>query len=385
MQTSILANGLLWFGAGISIAEILTGTLLAPLGFQQGMLAILIGHVIGGLVMFGAGLISARLKRSAMESVALSFGFQGAKLFAGLNVIQLIGWTAVMIASGALAANTILGLGLPIWSLIIGALIALWILLGVRNLNRLNVVVITLLFLLTLILSRVVFGADVTSMVPGGEEMTLGTAIELTVAMPLSWLPVIGDYTRLAKRPVAATFASCAFYFVASSWMFVIGMGAAIYTGSDDIALIMLQAGLGAVGVLIVLLSTVTTTFLDTFSAGVSGESLCSALSEKALAIIACVLGVILALVFDTNNFSDFLYFIGSVFAPMTAILLSDYFLLHQDHSREPFCWSNLILWLLGFVLYRFLMNMESPLGITVPTIVVIMVVSALVHKILRR
>lgn len=385
MQTSILANGLLWFGAGISIAEILTGTLLAPLGFQQGLIAILVGHIIGGLVMFGAGLISARLKRSAMESVALSFGKQGAKLFAGLNVIQLIGWTAVMIASGALAANTIFGLGLPLWSLIIGALIAIWILLGVRNLNRVNVVVITLLFILTLVLSRVVFGADVTAMVPGGEEMTLGTAIELTVAMPLSWLPVIGDYTRLAQKPVGATFASCAFYFVASSWMFIIGMGAAIYTGSDDIATIMLQAGLGFIGVLIVLLSTVTTTFLDTFSAGVSGESLFSFLPEKALALIACVLGVVLALVFDTNNFSDFLYFIGSVFAPMTAILLSDYFLLHQDHSRENFCWSNLILWLLGFILYRFLMNMESPLGITVPTIVIIMLISAAVHKLLRR
>ena len=32
-RTSALENGLIWFGAGVSIAEILTGTYFAPLGF----------------------------------------------------------------------------------------------------------------------------------------------------------------------------------------------------------------------------------------------------------------------------------------------------------------------------------------------------------------
>ena len=124
-KTSVLSNGLLWFGAGISIAEILTGMLLAPLGFGKGLLAIIIGHVIGGAVMFGAGVIGGRTGRSAMETVQISFGRQGAKLFAGLNVIQLIGWTAVMIASAAVAANTIAAIGTAFWSVIIAALIAL--------------------------------------------------------------------------------------------------------------------------------------------------------------------------------------------------------------------------------------------------------------------
>ena len=57
MKTSVVSNGLLWFGAGISIAEILTGMLVAPLGFIEGATAILIGHLIGGAVMFAAGLI----------------------------------------------------------------------------------------------------------------------------------------------------------------------------------------------------------------------------------------------------------------------------------------------------------------------------------------
>ena len=345
-KTSVFSNGLLWFGAGISIAEILTGMLLAPLGLAKGLLAILIGHVIGGAVMFGAGLIGGRTGKSAMETVAISFGHQGARLFAGLNVIQLIGWTTVMIASAAAAAN---------------------------------VVVIAALLLLTLVLSGVIFMGDHVPQAVG--DMTLGAAIELTVAMPLSWLPVISDYTRIAEKPFKATAASCLAYFAASSWMFIIGMGAALYTGQDDIAQILFQAGMGLVGILIVLLSTVTTTFLDAFSAGVSGKTLISGLSEKALALIACAGGIGLAVMMDSSSFEEFLYFIGSVFAPMTAILLSDYFILKQDHSEESVDWLNLALWLAGFILYRQLLDVQTPLGITFPVIVLVMLASALVHK----
>ena len=378
-KTSVFSNGLLWFGAGISIAEILTGMLLAPLGLAKGLLAILIGHVIGGAVMFGTRLIGGRTGKSAMETVAISFGHQGARLFAGLNVIQLIGWTAVMIASAAAAANTLSGMGSSVWSVIIGAFIALWIVLGLKNLGKVNVVVIAALLLLTLVLSGVIFMGDHVPQAVG--DMTLGAAIELTVAMPLSWLPVISDYTRIAEKPFKATAASCLAYFAASSWMFIIGMGAALYTGQDDIAQILLQAGMGLVGILIVLLSTVTTTFLDAFSAGVSGKTLISGLSEKALALIACAGGIGLAVMMDSSSFEEFLYFIGSVFAPMTAILLSDYFILKQDHSEESVDWLNLALWLAGFILYRQLLDVQTPLGITFPVIVLVMLASALVHK----
>ena len=146
-KTSVFSNGLLWFGAGISIAEILTGMLLAPLGFAKAFAAIILGHLIGGVVMYLAGLIGGRTGGSAMETVRISFGTQGAKLFAGLNVIQLIGWTAVMVASAALAANTIAAIGVSWWSLIIGAFIAVWIVMGLKNLSKINVVVMAALFL----------------------------------------------------------------------------------------------------------------------------------------------------------------------------------------------------------------------------------------------
>ncbi len=381
-KTSAFSNGLLWFGAGISIAEILTGMLLAPLGFVRALEAIILGHIIGGIIMYLAGLIGGRTGGSAMETVRISFGTQGAKLFAGLNVIQLVGWTAVMVGSAALAANTIAAIGMSWWSVIIGAFIALWIIMGLKNLSKVNVVVMAALFILTIMLSMVVF-QNGTSTVPAG-ELTFGGAVELAVAMPLSWLPIISDYTRTAKKPVLATAASCGAYFVASSWMFIIGMGAALFTGQDDIAAIMLRAGMGIAGILVVLLSTVTTTFLDAFSAGVSFQSLAPKASDKIMALAATVLGVVLAVFAAPDQFQDFLYLIGSVFAPMTAILLADFFILKRDHTAESVNWLNIVLWVLGVILYRYLLSVDTPVGITVPVVVIIMILSTIIHKIIR-
>ena len=72
--TSVFSNGLIWFGAGVSIAEILTGTYFAPLGMKQGFLAIILGHIIGCILLFLAGLIGGYTKKSAMETVKMSFG-----------------------------------------------------------------------------------------------------------------------------------------------------------------------------------------------------------------------------------------------------------------------------------------------------------------------
>ena len=58
-KTSIFENSLIWFGAGVSLAEIVTGTYFASLGFSTALLAIVVGHVIGCVLLFLAGLIGA--------------------------------------------------------------------------------------------------------------------------------------------------------------------------------------------------------------------------------------------------------------------------------------------------------------------------------------
>ncbi|NCB93181.1 MAG: putative hydroxymethylpyrimidine transporter CytX [Clostridia bacterium] len=369
--TSIFSNGLIWFGAGVSIAEILTGTYFATLGFSKGMAAILLGHLIGGFMMFAAGMIGARERKSAMETVKMSFGQRGSILFSALNILQLMGWTAIMIYDGALAANGIIKTGAWVWALIIGVLIMLWILIGLKNLGRVNTIAMAGLFILTLILFKVIFfgGAGMEAIVD--ESLSFGAAVELAVAMPLSWLPLISDYTREAKEPFKATLVSVIVYGVVSIFMYMIGMGAAIYTGEYDIAQILMKAGLGMVGLLIVVLSTVTTTFLDAYSAGVSCVSISPKIPEKWAAVVVTVIGTIAAIVYPMDNITNFLYLIGSVFAPMIAIQIADYFILKKNEAGLAYNLRNLVIWLLGFGIYRLLMHVDTPIGNTLPDMVI--------------
>ncbi len=330
-RTSAFENGLIWFGAAVSIAEISTGTYFAPLGFSKGLLAILVGHVIGCVMLFFSGLIGGKVRKSAMETAKMSFGSKGGLLFSVLNIIQLVGWTAIMIFDGALAVNGILNIGNWIWCIIIGLLIVVWILIGIENLGKVNTVAMGALFAL------------------------------------------ISDYTREAKKPIQATAASAVTYGVVSCWMYVIGMGAAIFTAESDIAQIMVKAGLGVAGLLIVVFSTVTTTFLDAYSAGISCESLSKKINGKIFAVAVTIIGTIGAILFPLDDITDFLYFIGSVFAPMIAIQIADFFILKRNSEKKAFSVQNLAVWLVGFIIYRILMNVDIIVGNTLPDMIITM------------
>ncbi len=364
-KTTAAQNGLIWFGAGVSLAEILTGTSFAPLGMAKGFAAIVTGHLIGCGLLYLAGLIGGRSGRSAMETVKMSFGQKGGLFFAVLNILQLAGWTAIMIYDGALAVGGIFPAGQWVWCLVIGGLILIWILIGVTNLGWLNRLSMAALFLLTLVLSGVIFGSGTPAGKDLGETMTFGAAVELAVAMPLSWLPLISDYTREAERPFPATLASALVYGLTSTWMYTIGMGAAIYTGVSDISAIMVKAGLGIAALAILILSTVTTTFLDAWSAGISAESLSKKFSGKRIAALTAVLGTAAAILWPMDDITGFLYLIGSVFAPMIAIQIADFFILHRNRFQEGFDLRNLIIWVVGFALYRWLMGVDFILGCT--------------------
>lgn len=380
-KTTAFQNSLIWFGAAVSLAEILTGTYFAPLGMGKGLLAIIVGHVIGCVLFFLAGLIGGRERKSAMETTKMSFGYRGGLLFALLNVLQLVGWTGIMIYDGAVATNGIFEVGVWVWSIVIGVLIIIWIAIGITNLGLLNKITMALLFVLTVVLCVVIFRGG-NPEATATETMSFGAAVELAVSMPLSWLPVISDYTRESEKPFRSTLASTVTYGLVSCWMYVIGMGAAIFTGENDIAQIMLRAGLGIPALLILVLSTVTTTFLDAFSAGVSCESLSKKLNGKTIGIIATVIGTVGACLFNMDDITNFLYLIGSVFAPMIAVQLTTYFILRKDSYKAAFDWPNLIVWLLGFVAYRLLMNVDLPVGNTLPAVIITMVLCYIVNKI---
>ncbi len=403
-RTSLFENGLIWFGAGLSIAEILTGTVFAPLGFGKGILAVIIGHIIGCLMLFYAGVIGGKERKSAMDTVTMSFGSDGSKFFAFLNVLQLVGWTSIMIYDGALAANGIFNTGNWVWCLVIGALIILWIVIGITNLGKINTIAMAALFILTIIMCKVIFFSDASGVKVSGDSMSFGAAVELAVAMPLSWLPLISDYTKEAKEPIKATLVSTIVYGIVSCWMYIIGMGAAIFTGESDVAQIMVKAGLGIVGLLIVVFSTVTTTFLDAYSAGISSETIFSksagknmditgevkntavfftAKKSSVISIIVTVIGTAAAILFPMDDITDFMYLIGSVFAPMIAIQIADYFILKSDKSSKKADITNAVIWVIGFILYRYLMTVDIPVGNTLPDMAVTIVIAVAAGKVI--
>ena len=377
--TGILSNSIIWFGAGVSIAEILTGTYFAPLGFVKGILAILIGHVIGCSLLFFAGYIGALSKKSAMDSTALSFGKIGAKIFALFNVIQLVGWTGIMIYDASLSLNEIFSTQKWVWAVITGLLIVLWIIAGITNIGKFSFGVMIALFVLTIVMCKVVFfGGNSSVSAEFQEALSFGQAIELAVAMPLSWLPLISDYTKEAEKPFAATFASSVTYCLVSCWMYIIGMGLSILTSESDIAKIMTAAGLGKIALVIIILSTVTTTFLDAWSAAISFKTIFEKAPEKITAITVTVIGTLAAVLFPMDNITDFLYLIGSIFAPMIAILLADYFILKSDFSEKKLNISRAVIWLIGFAVYRLLMLTDLITGCTIPDMLFTFVLTAI-------
>lgn len=374
-KISFLSGSLLWLGAAVSIAEIMTGTLIAPLGFGKGILAIVLGHAVGCMLLFFAGLIGADSKTSAMESVRFSFGKQGSVFFSVLNVLQLIGWTAVMIIGGARAFGSIINTTLGyqnnwLWCIMIGVLIILWVVVGIKNVGKLNLVAVGSLLILTIVLGVVIFKGGSTAAVAG--TLSFGMAMELSIAMPISWLPLISDYTKNTDKPVAFTLFSTLCYFIGSIFMYSIGLGAALFAGSADIVEIMLGAGLGLAAMIIVVLSTVTTTYLDVYSAGESILNINPKFNGKTAAVAVTIIGTLIAIFMPIEQYENFLYLIGSVFAPMISILITDYFILGNRCHKKSMSLVNVVLWIAGFVIYRVFMQIDTVLGSTVPVMIII-------------
>ena len=373
----------LWFGAAISVAEIIAGGLLAPLGFKMGLLAILLGHLVGTTLLVWGGIIGTIERIPALVSTRISFGQYGSYVFSVLNVLQLLGWTAVMIITGARSVNQITKLlwsfdHLTVWSLIIGAFIFLWVWLGKDSgWKKANHVAVILLFLLTIVLSIIIFRDPLLFSKPVAGDMAFGSALELVVVMPLSWLPLISDYTRFAKTKRGGAGGSWLGYFFGSSWMYIIGLGAAVISSDPDPSAMLLAANLGIVALGIIVLATVTTTFLDAYSAGVTFLNIFPKLNEKSVALVMTAIGTGLAIIVNIDQYQDFLYAIGSVFAPLFAILLTDYFIL-KNKKIEPELlvnWSTLALCIIGTALYYWFIKLNFMLGDTIPVMLIVSII----------
>lgn len=292
-----ISGALLWFGAAISIAEIMTGAMIAPIGLWKGIIIIVIGHLIGCILFYYVGLIGAKTKKSSMENTALTFGTYGSIFFSSLNIIQLIGWTSIMILSGAVAINTIYSIDATwIFSIIIGAFIIIWIVIGIENITKINIIAVSTLLILCIYLLTFIINKSTPQI--QSETISLGLALELSITMPISWLPLVSDYTKSSSNPKTFTFVSTLAYFIGSCFMYIVGLSSALYFGNGNIIEVLASFGNYAIALIIVLLSTVTTTYLDVYSAGISAMTIFKKANAKTISIVVCIIGILLSILF---------------------------------------------------------------------------------------
>lgn len=381
---------LLWAGAGISLAEVMAGGFLAPLGFGAGVLAVLVGHVIGNSLFAAGGLIGSSYGIPAMVSTRPSFGIRGSYLGALLNILQLIGWTAIMLIVAARAADSLgqhyLGSShLQFWTVFIGLATTAWAWAGRHSWPKLQKLVTSLLILLCLYMTYVVFrgqGLHRLLATTGDGTLGFGLATDLVIAMPLSWLPLAADYSRFARDNGGSFAGSWLGYFLASCWMYTLGLGATLLTGSADPIPMMLGLGLGLPALYIIFFSTVTTTFMDVYSAAISSLDLFSGWDERHSTIAAGLAGTLIALFFPIEAYENFLLLIGGAFCPLFGIVLTDYFICRRCRleTGELFgpggYWytggvnlAAVITWVLGFGFYLWLTRTGFPLGASVPSL----------------
>jgi putative hydroxymethylpyrimidine transporter CytX len=383
---------LLWTGAAISLAEIWAGSLIVPLGLGLGLWAILLGHLIGNTPFALGGLMGSRWGIPTMVSVRPSFGIRGSYFAAALNVIQLIGWTAVMLIVCGGAADAIAkfyGFSNPtLWIILSGMVTTLWAVVGHGIWKWLQRISVGALLILCMFMTTVVFqeyGWEQLSQLPRQKEFPFMIGMDLVIAMPISWLPLVSDYSRFATQSKSSFWGTWMGYFIVSSWMYLLGLAASLATQSPDpsgiVMNLMVQFGWAIPALVIVLFSTFTTTFLDIYSTAISGLNIVPKLGERKGVIIGGVLGTVTALIFPTLlNYEHFLLFIGAMFCPLFGIVLIDYFLLKKGRidlldlykgNGKYWYWKGInpsafIAWIIGFAIYLGFspMLMEKVLGL---------------------
>ncbi|ASJ14114.1 putative hydroxymethylpyrimidine transporter CytX [Thermococcus radiotolerans] len=381
---SLLMLFAVWFGAGISIAEFWAGALLTPaLSLWAAVGVIIVGHIIGNAVM---GLIAVEGYEMGLPTMVLSrgaLGIKGSILPSALNYLQLIGWTAVMLIVGANAMNALSATfgfeGYPLWIILLGTLVTLWTYVGPRRWEALEKISALLLLILSLWLTYVTvkkFPIGELLSRPGTGGVGVMLALDLVIAMPLSWAPLVADYSRFAKTKKGAFWGTYLGYFIASSLFYFVGALTNVAVGESDPIGIILAYGLGIPAMLIIILSTLTTTFLDVYSAAITYKNISPRADAKKQVLLVGALGTLLALVFPVDRYEGFLILIGGAFVSLTAIMLTDYFVVRKGYDPEElldesgplagYRWRALSVWGLGFAFYIGL-AVEGLLGIHVP------------------
>lgn len=387
----------LWFSLGIGLLVAQAGALLVPgLSLGHALAAIVLGSVLGVALLALAGVIGADTRLAAMSSLRPTLGVRGASLPALINMIQLVGWGAfeviVMRDSADALARQAFGWSAPLaWTVVFGVLATLLAVSGplsfVRRFLRSWGIWLLLggaLWLTWSIFSRQDLGALFAR--PGTGEMPFGAGVDLVVAMPLSWLPLIADYTRFGRGPREMFRGTIIGYLIANVWFYALGAAYGLVAGGGDALLTsaLAKAG-GGLALLLVLIDEIDNAFADIHSAAVSAGTVLSRLPIPALSTAFGVLATLIAVTVPMARYQNFLLLIGSVFAPLFGVVLADHFIVRKRRidvgaladpvGRYGYSagWhiGALLAWAIGIAAYHAINQWLPAVGATLPALAV--------------
>lgn len=374
-RLSGLDLGVLWGDLSVGLLVLVTGALLVPaLGFPRALLAIVVGSAIGCLPLATLGLAGEREGVPSMVLFRPMLGLRGSFLPSALNLLQLVGWTAVEFWAMGQVANVasreLFGLDAPgLWLAIVAALCTVLamggpILVVRRWLERFGIYV--LLGATTWITVRALSVGDIGAIWrgPGEGGMPFWLAVDLVIVMPVSWLPLVADFNRFA-RPGTHGFAGTYLgYLLGNIWFYALGALLVLAAGaSADVLGIGTAIGGVAGGALLLLALLVgesDNAFANLYSSAVSIQNVVPGAPQRRLIAALGALAFGLALALSMERYELFLLLVGSVFVPLFGVFAADWLVRSRGrYGRERLFaptgvrWLALLPWLAGFVLYH--------------------------------
>ncbi len=381
----------LWFSLGIGLAVLQAGAVLSPgLGMVNSLFAITLGSLLGCLLLALAGVIGFDTGRSSMASMAFSLGKRGASVPALLNLLQLIGWgafeivmmrdAAALLATRALGSQSIWADG-ALWTWLFG-LGATAIALGgplafIRLVLRRWGIYLLLIACAWLSLSLWRHGnISRLASTAGNGSLPFAAGCDIVISMALSWLPLIGDYTRFGKSARHSFLGTLGGYLLGSLWMMALGGAYALaYAGNGDANALLVALSGAAMGIplLLILIDENENAFADIHSAALS-SALFIPRQVKPLTLIIGLLCTLIAWRVPLSQYENFLLLIGSVFAPLFGVVLAEHFLIRRRrHLTQDtgLSWRAFIAWACGIVVYQLLVRDFPQVGATLPSLVI--------------
>jgi len=372
----LLDHFLLWSNLGVSLLVIVIGSFLVPaLSLPDAVVAILLGSVIGNAMLGAAGLIGADARVPAMVLLRAPLGRVGSYIPTSLNVLQCLGWATFEIiiiaaAAGALTEELFGVTVEPAWTLFFGGVACALALMGPVGVVRKFIRKFAVYFVVASLVYLTWWALDAGGVRDlwnrsGEGGTTIWHGMDLVIAVTVSWVPLIADYTRFSRDRVSAAVGSGFGYFVAGSWMLLLGALLVLTRGvSEPTELPAAVAAAGLAAALALLAITVDETdeaFANVYSAAVSTQNVLPNVPQRVLVVGVSVVATIAALAIDLREYQSFLLLLGAFFVPLFGVLFADWLIRGGHYSeRDVFAAPRLRVellaaWLAGFVVYQWL------------------------------